>query len=59
MKGKTEDEVQRYAKVFKERWKELKGKDSNTPSLIYDYFSAIIYGVHHVRELDIQTSNSY
>ncbi|KAA3456186.1 ISWI chromatin-remodeling complex ATPase CHR11 isoform X2 [Gossypium australe] len=26
MEGKTEDEVQRYAKVFKERYKELNGK---------------------------------
>lgn len=26
MEGKTEEEVQRYAKVFKERYKELSGK---------------------------------
>ena len=28
MEGKTEEEVQRYAKVFKERYKELSGKSS-------------------------------
>lgn len=26
MEGKTEEEVERYAKVFKERYKELNGK---------------------------------
>lgn len=26
MEGKTEEEVQRYAEVFKERYKELSGK---------------------------------
>lgn len=26
MEGKTEEEVQQYAKVFKERYKELSGK---------------------------------
>lgn len=26
MDGKTEEEVERYAKVFKERYKELNGK---------------------------------
>lgn len=27
MEGKTEEEVERYAKVFKERYKELNGKN--------------------------------
>jgi hypothetical protein len=29
MEGKTEEEVERYAKVFKERYKELNGKWSH------------------------------
>ena len=29
MEGKTEEEVERYAKVFKERYKELNGMSSN------------------------------
>lgn len=32
MEGKTEEEVERYAKVFKERYKELNGKSLQASS---------------------------
>ena len=41
MEGKTEEEVQRYAKVFKERYKELSGKAITWQ--IYNFNSICIY----------------
>jgi hypothetical protein len=44
MEGKTEEEVQRYAKVFKERYKELSGKAVIPGQLIYNCrFKSLIW----------------
>jgi hypothetical protein len=57
MEGKTEEEVQRYAKVFKERYKELSGK-SLSQFIRHDFFFAKEIYNSNQREFILITSTT-